>query len=210
MQQHEYIQALYTHNDEAASDILESIHAHHMPPISVPAEVGKLITMLTRLSKTKHALEIGTLGGYSSLHILKGLPSDGTLTCLEKIPKNAELAEQNLNQAGFSDQVCFHTGPALEHLETFLNEEQQFDLFFIDANKKDYTNYLNKAVSLSRSGALILADNTLQEGRVHDETATDKMTQSMRAFNQAVADHPRLTSLLLPIGDGLTLAQVND
>lgn len=209
MNQQEYIRSRFTEPDDALQGILKSIEEAGMPTISVPPEVGKLITLLVKISGAKKALEVGALGGYSGVHILKGLPEDGHLTSLELNPDFAELAKNNLLKAGFNESQFSHRiGQALDSFEELSAEGRNFDFFLIDADKRNYKNYLESAVELSNPGAVICADNTLWRGRVYDFDDNDKITVTIREFNETVARHPRLESMMIPLGDGLLVARV--
>ncbi|HET7522445.1 MAG TPA: O-methyltransferase [Bacillales bacterium] len=209
-QQAKYIRSKFISRDPILQDVLQSIEKHGMPAISVPPEVGRLITLITKISGSRKVLEIGALGGYSGIHIMRGLPADGQLTSLEINPEYARLAEENLEKAGFAGRVSYYTGPALESLHQLKEEGRTFDLFLIDADKKNYENYLEHAVKLANPGAVICADNVLWRGNVYDLNDHDKVTVTMRRFNERCANHPRLESLIIPIGDGLLLSRVKN
>lgn len=180
-----------------------------MPSISVSPSSGKLLTMLVSIAGAKNILEIGALGGYSGICLARGFGEGGMLTSLELEEKYAELARSNLTKAGFGDQVSYMTGPALESLETLTADQKRFDFFFIDADKANYNSYLEYCIKLAEPGALIVADNVLAGGSVADPGAKPKRyTEFMKNFNETAANHPRLESLLLPIGDGMTISMV--
>ncbi|HET7628926.1 MAG TPA: O-methyltransferase [Bacillales bacterium] len=208
MNEEQYIRSRFAEEDEHLKGVLKSIEAKGMPNISLPPETAKCITLLAKLSGARDALEIGALGGYSGISIMRGLPEDGRLTSLELNPDYARLAEQNLAKAGFAGRVTYMTGPALESLQSLTEAGRKFDLFLIDADKKNYENYLDAAVKLANPGAVLFADNVLWRGRVYDPDDQDAITVSMRSFNEKVAAHPQLESLLLPIGDGLMVSRV--
>lgn len=205
----EYIRSLFTEDDdELLQNVLKSIEQKGMPTISVPPENGKLITLIAKIAGAKEALEIGALGGYSGIHIMRGLKEDGRLTSLELNPEFAKLAETNITKAGFGGQVSYLLGPALKSFENLKTAGRRFDLFLIDADKKNYINYLEYAIKLANPGAIIFADNTLWRGRVYNEDEQDNMTIAMRKFNEKAASHPQLESMILPLGDGLLLSRV--
>ena len=165
--------------------------------------------MLISISGAKNILEIGALGGYSGICLARGFGSEGKLTSLELEEDYANLASSNLAKAGFGDQVSYMTGAALHNLEKLVDNHQRFDFFFIDADKENYENYLEYCIQLADSGALIVMDNVLAGGSVVDQSAKPKRyTEIMKKFNETVAYHPQLESLLVPIGDGLTLSKV--
>jgi caffeoyl-CoA O-methyltransferase len=208
MEKKEYIRSQFAPQDDVLEGVLKSIKKQNMPMISVSPESGKLMTLLIQISGAKEVLEVGALGGYSGIHLVRGLPEKGQLTSLELKPEFAKLAHSNLKAAGFGDRVTYYTGPALESFEKLDAAGKTFDLFFIDADKENYDHYLEQAIRLSNPGGLILADNTLWSGKVYDFTVNDANTVALRKFNEKVANHPKLDSILIPIGDGITLARV--
>lgn len=211
LNQEEYIRSRFTEQDKVLEKVLKAIEEKHgMPSISIPPECGKLITLIAKISGAKEALEVGALGGYSGIHIMRGLPQDGHLTSLELNPDFARFAEENLKKAGFDGCVSYRVGPALESFETLAAEGKKFDLFLIDADKRNYENYLDFAVELANPGAVIFTDNTLWRGKVYDFDDDDKLTVTVREFNEKVAHHPKLESMMIPLGDGLLLSRVKE
>lgn len=195
--------------DEHLSRVLESIRAKGMPEISVPSGYGRLLTLLVGLSGAKDVLEIGALGGYSGICLARGLPQGGTLTSLELLQDYADMAQVNLEAAGFGGRSHYIVGDAGASLEQLAAEGRRFDFFFIDADKGGYPRYLDYAIELARPGALIVADNTLLRGRVADSSRTGASVLAMRQFNERIASDPLLTSTLLPAYDGLAVVRVN-
>lgn len=204
-----YIDAVFNTQDALLEEVVASIAENGMPAISVSPSSGKLLTMLVAISGAKNILEIGALGGYSGICLARGFGSEGKLTSLELEERYAEVAERNLTKAGFGKQINYVTGPALESLEKLIADKNTFDFFFIDADKENYENYLNGCLQLAEPGALILSDNVLAAGSVVDDLAEPKRyTDIMKKYNDLVANHPRLESLLIPIGDGVTVSRV--
>lgn len=204
-----YIDAVFNTQDPLLEEVIASIAENGMPAISVSPSSGKLLTMLVSISGAKNILEIGALGGYSGICLARGFGSEGKLTSLELEEHYAELAKVNLIKSGFKEQVRYLTGPALESLKKLAANNEKYDFFFIDADKENYVNYLNACLQLAEPGALILSDNVLAAGSVADEQAEPKRyTEVMKKYNEMVADHPKLESLLIPIGDGLTVSRV--
>lgn len=204
-----YIDAVFSKQDALLGEVISSIEENGMPAISVSPSSGKLLTMLIAISGAKNVLEIGALGGYSGVCIARGFDSEGKLTSLELEERYAKLASNNLAKAGFGDRVSYMTGAALESLEQLIEGNQRFDFFFIDADKGNYENYLESCIELADEGALIVADNVLAGGSVVDQGIKAKRyTEVMKKFNKTVANHPQLESLLIPIGDGLTISRV--
>ncbi|MGE7544655.1 O-methyltransferase [Sporosarcina newyorkensis] len=205
----DYIDTVFTKQDALLEEVIASIEENGMPAISVSPSSGKLLTMLVTISGAKNILEIGALGGYSGICLARGFGNEGTLTSLELEERYAKLAANNLAYAGFGDQVLYRTGPALDSLAQLDEEEQQFDFFFIDADKENYANYLEACIQLAEPGALIVLDNVLARGSVADpEVQPKRYTSFMQSFNETVANHPQLESLLIPLGDGMTVAEV--
>ena len=204
-----YIDSVFSSGDRVLENVLAAIEENGMRPISVSPSTGKLLTLLVSISGAKNVLEIGALGGYSGICLARGFGSKGQLTSLELKQSYAELAGRNLAKAGFPEQVSYLTGPALQSLEKLAAEKKTYDFFFIDADKENYKHYLDFCIQLAEDGALIVCDNVLAKGSVADDNGRlERHTEFMRAFNKTVADHPRLESVLVPIGDGLTLSKV--
>jgi caffeoyl-CoA O-methyltransferase len=204
-----YIDALFTDQDIILEEVLTSIKENGMRSISVSPSTGKLLTMLVTISGGQNVLEIGALGGYSGICLARGFGKTGRLTSLELVESYAKLAHSNLSKAGFRDQVTYMTGPALESLEKLICDKKQFDFFFIDADKENYENYLEACILLAVPGALIVSDNVIAGGSVADPNLGAKRhTETMKKYNEKVANHPRLESILIPIGDGLTVSRV--
>ncbi|OXS74839.1 methyltransferase [Lysinibacillus sp. KCTC 33748] len=204
-----YIDSVFQTQDSILEEVITSIEENEMPAISVSASSGKLLTMLVSMTGAKNILEVGALGGYSGICLARGFGSDGKLTSLELEEKYAQLAYSNLSKAGFAEQVTYKTGPALQSLEKLEQGNERFDFFFIDADKDNYENYLNYCVKLAKPDAIIVSDNVLANGSVADPNAQPKRyTELMKKFNIAVANHPQLESIIIPIGDGMTLSKV--
>lgn len=205
----QYIDRIFVSTDPVLEDVLLSIQENGMRSISVSPASGKALTMLVSMMGAKNILEIGALGGYSGICLARGFGQEGHLTSLELEKSFAKLASYNLTKAGFGEQVTYKTGPAVDSLKGLKEEGKTFDFFFIDADKENYRNYLDGCIKLAKPNAVIVADNVLAGGSVADSSITGKQyTETMREFNEYTAQHPRLTSLLLPIGDGLTVSQV--
>ncbi|PJO45192.1 O-methyltransferase [Lysinibacillus xylanilyticus] len=204
-----YIDSVFNKQDAILEEVITSIEENGMPAISVSASSGKLLSMLVSMTGAKNILEVGALGGYSGICLARGFGSDGKLTSLELEEKYAQLAYSNLAKAGFGEQVTYITGPALQSLEKLVQSNERFDFFFIDADKDNYENYLNYCVRLANPDAIIVTDNVLAAGSVADPNAKPKRyTELMKKFNVAVANHPQLESIIMPIGDGMTLSKV--
>lgn len=210
MRVEEYIQGLFIKEDSTLDNVLQSIKDQGMPMMSVSPESGKLLSLLVKLSGAKQVLEVGCLGGYSGICLSRGFGEDGQLTSLELQQEYADLAHQNLKKAGVGDKVTYYIGEALDSFRKIEEEGKKFDFFFIDADKENYSNYLEYAIRLAHPGAVIIGDNVLWHGRTLDPTDQDSSTVAIRHFNELAANHPKLDSVLIPIGDGFTLGIVKE
>lgn len=209
MNSEEYVKHLFVKEDDLLAEVRQSIVDRGMPAIFVPPEVGHFLGMLVTMTRSRDILEIGALGGYSGIWLARALPNDGHLTSLELNPEYAALAHHHLSVAGLASKVHYEIGPALDSLETLRRQGKSFDFFFIDADKENYPAYLDYAVALARQGSVIVGDNALFHGRVLDAHHNSAGATGMREFNQRLATHPRLTSTLLTIGDGLAIGVLN-
>ncbi len=209
----QYIEKLFSTNDEVLTAALAESEKNGLPSINVSANEGKLLYMLAKIRGAKKILEIGTLGGYSTIWLARALPADGRLLTLEYSPKHAEVARANIERAGLSDKVEVRIGAGLESLPQIeARGEGPFDLFFIDADKENYPGYLDWCIKLSRPGSVILSDNLIRNGAVMAPEASDTAATVIAGFNRTLATHPRLDSIILPITrentDGLGIAVV--
>ena len=199
---------------EALDAALEASDAAGIPSISVSAAQGKFLMLLAQSMGARRILEIGTLGGYSAIWLAQALPPGGRLLTLEVNALHASVARDNLARAGLSAVAEVRLGPALETLMAIAESgAAPFDLIFIDADKPGYPAYLPLALSLSRVGSLIIADNVVRKGAVIDAESSDARVQGVRRFNELVAREPRLDATILQtVGskgyDGFTLARV--
>src|SRR5688500_451110 len=174
--------------------------------MQIGPEQGALMAMLVRLIGAKRILEIGTFTGYSSTAMALALPPDGRITCLDVSREWTDIAREAWTEAGVADRVELRIGPATETLASL--EDDSFDMAFIDADKPGYDDYYEGCLRVVRSGGLVMIDNVLWSGRVADPTNHDENTAIMRVLNEKVAADERVDHVLLPIGDGLTLARV--
>jgi predicted O-methyltransferase YrrM len=170
--------------------------------------------LFARMLNARNILEIGTLGGYSTIWMARGLAEGGRLITLEYEPRHAEVAMANLVRAGLSDRVEIRVGRAGDTLPKLVEEGRgPFDLVFIDADKQGYTEYLEWSMKLSRQGTVIVADNVVRNGAIIDPASSDEMVQGIRRFNRALAAEKRLSATeIQTVGskgyDGLAIATV--
>lgn len=200
--------------DSALNAALEASEAAGLPAISVTPNQGKLLQLLARLQGARAILEIGTLGGYSTIWLARALPAGGRLITLEADPKHAEVARANISRAGLSGTVELRLGPALEILPQLAAEGHgPFDLIFIDADKPNTPEYFVWALKLSCLGSLIIVDNVVRSGAVADPESEDPDIQGMRRFFDLIAKERRVSATALQtVGskgyDGFALALV--
>ena len=199
--------------DGALRAALEATDSAGLPPIAVAANMGKLLMMVAAMVGARRILEIGTLGGYSTIWLARALPQDGRLITLELDPRHARVARANIATAGLSALVDIRLGPALDALP-MLADDGPFDLTFIDADKANNAAYLKWALKLSRPGSAILIDNVVRGGAVADAASRDASVIGARTVTEAIAAEPRLTATALQtVGakgyDGFILALVN-
>jgi predicted O-methyltransferase YrrM len=181
-----------------------------LPPHEVTPLQGRLLELLARLAGARSILELGTLGGYSTIWLARGLGDGGRVVTLELSSDYARAARANIERAGFGDVVDLRVGPALETLREL---DGPFDLIFVDADKRSNPDYLAEAVRLSRPGTLVVADNVVRAGAVADPDAGDPSVTGVQRFLELVAQHPRLdTTAIQTVGskgwDGFALALV--
>ncbi|MFF9751413.1 O-methyltransferase [Streptomyces sp. NPDC014344] len=200
--------------DEALAAALRDSDAAGLPPIAVSPLQGKLLQLLAQLQGARRVLEIGTLGGYSTIWLGRALPADGRLVTLEHAPRHAEVALRNIARAGLAERVEVRVGPALESLPKLADEHPPpFDLVFIDADKANNPHYVEWALRLTAAGSLIVLDNVVRGGRVADLANTDPDVVGTRAALDLLGSHPRLSATALQtVGakeyDGFALARV--
>jgi caffeoyl-CoA O-methyltransferase len=208
-----YIEKLFAPPDPALEGALRRSRAVGLPEIQISPTEGKLLRLLAEIAGVRRILEIGTLGGYSTIHLAGALPEDGLLVSLEVDERNAGVARENIAEAGLESVVEVRVGDARELLAwMFEDGEGPFDLTFIDADKGGYPEYLEWALRLSRPGSLILGDNAIMGGSVIEPE--EGSAQAIRQFNERLAQDPRLSAIVLPLirgrVDGLAIARVLD
>ncbi|WP_394829709.1 O-methyltransferase [Pendulispora albinea] len=210
----QYITDALLPSDAALEATLRASHAAGLPAIAVSPAQGKLLQLLARLVSARRILEVGTLGGYSTIWLGRALPEGGRLITLEADPKHAEVARGNIAGAGLDKVVDVRLGLALDTLPVLEAEKGgPFDLVFIDADKKSNADYFDWALKLSRPGSLILVDNVVRRGAVVDADSHDPNVQGVRRLYQRIAAEPRVSATAIQtVGvkgyDGLAIALV--
>ncbi|MDX8478712.1 O-methyltransferase [Mesorhizobium sp. VK24D] len=189
----DYIVSSLFEPDPVLDAVLAANRQQGLPAIDVSAAQGKLLSLLVRIRGAKEVLEIGTLGGYSTIWMARGLPDDGKVVTLELEPHHARVARSNFERAGVSDKVDLRLGPALQSLAALESENAgPFDLIFIDADKPNNPNYLSWAMRLARSGTVIVCDNVIRDGAVLNEDGADANVVGARAAFSFIGGEKRL------------------
>jgi predicted O-methyltransferase YrrM len=202
--------------DDALDAALRASADADLPAINVAPNQGRLLHLLALMSGARNILEVGTLGGYSTIWLARALPSGGRLTTLEADPKHAEVARGNIDRAGLADQVSVRVGRAIDTLPQLAEEGVgPFDLVFIDADKPSNPDYFGWALRLTRPGSVIVVDNVVRGGAVADAASDNPAVQGVRAMNELVAATLNVTATAIQtVGskgyDGLLVARVND
>lgn len=213
----DYFTGLLAPPDDALTDALNDSDAAGLPHINVAPPQGKLLHLLAVIQGATRILEIGTLGGYSTIWLARALPQDGRLITLEYSERHAEVARRNLARAGLDKITEVRVGPALDSLTKLADEGDgntaPFDLVFIDADKVNNPRYVEWAVKLTRPGSLIILDNVVRGGAVTDPTSDDPSVRGTREALDLFATHPKLTATAIQtVGskgyDGFALARV--
>ena len=210
----DYIVERLIGDDPVQAATLAANRAAGLPPIDVSQAQGKLLMLLARMAGARRILEVGTLGGYSTIWLARALPDDGRLVTLELDPSVAEVARANIAAAGFADRVEVRVGPAIDSLRALIDGgEPAFDLVFVDADKQAYAEYLRLGLDLSRSGTALVFDNVVRQGGVVRPDSPDPKVPGTRALYDALRDEPRVEATAIQTmgakhWDGFALAVV--
>ena len=209
-----YLNSLFEPPDPALDAALQSSAEANLPAIQVTPNLGKFLHILAQSIRARAILEIGTLGGYSTIWLARALPPDGTLITLEAEPKHAEIARANIARAGLDHIVQIRLGRALDALPQLTAEQRApFDFVFIDADKQNNAAYFQWALQLTHPGSLIIVDNVVRQGAIVNADSDDPAVQGTRRFLQVLAAEPRVTATTLQtVGskgyDGFSIALV--
>ena len=209
-----YLAGLFAPHDEKLDAAVKANHDAGLPAIDVSPLQGKFLEVVAQMTKAKHVLEIGLLGGYSTIWMARALPRDGRIVTLEFEPKHAAVARENLRNAGLDSKVDIRIGPALESLPKIASEGAgPFDLIFIDADKENNPQYLEWSIKLSRPGTVILVDNVARHGKVIKAKSKSPDIVGTRRCLEMMAADPRLSTFALQtVGvkglDGFAMALV--
>jgi predicted O-methyltransferase YrrM len=210
----DYVAEMLVGEDPALQAALDASDAAGLPPIALTPAQGKLLHLIARIHGARRILEIGTLGGYSTIWLATALPPDGRLITLELEPRYAEVARANAERAGVAGLIEIRVGRALDSLEALIEEGAgPFDLTFIDADKRSTPEYFELALALSRPGSVIVADNVVRGGALADADSQDPGALGMRRFHELISRTPGVSATTIQtVGakgyDGFTLALV--
>jgi predicted O-methyltransferase YrrM len=209
-----YIEQRLICADAALDAALAASAEAGLPAIALTPAQAKLLHLIARVHRARSILEIGTLGGYSTIWLARALPPDGRLLTLELEPSYAAVAAANVERAGLAGLITIKTGPAIDSLRSLVAERAgPFDLIFIDADKQSTPEYFQQALALSRAGSLIVTDNVVRDGEIANADSSDPRVQGMRRFHELAGAEPRVSATTIQtVGakgyDGFTLALV--
>lgn len=210
-----YISNLLGQEDKALTDTIASLDNENIPQMSVSANLGKFLQVLMISCNAKRVLELGTLGGYSTIWMARALPENGKLISLEIDKRYADVAKKNIENAGLAQKVDIRVGKALDILPNLIAQnDEPFDFIFIDADKPPYTEYFEYAIKLSRPGTLIVCDNVVREGKILDENSQDEKVRGVQRLNESLKENKNVTATIMQtVGskehDGMVIAVVN-
>ena len=207
---YDYLIRVGVREPEILARLRDETQRHPRGVMQVPREEGALLKLLAELIGARRCLEIGTFTGYSSLSVALALPPDGRIVCCDVSEEFTSIARRYWEEAGVADKVDLRLGPAVDTLDALIGEgaEGTFDMAFIDADKASYSAYWERCVRLVRSGGVIVVDNVLWSGAVADPSDQSADTNAIRAVNERIHGDDRVTSVLLPVADGMTVARV--
>lgn len=205
---YEYLHSVSLREPQVLVQLREETAQHPNSRMQIAPEQGQFMALLVQLMGAKKTLDIGVFTGYSSLVVALALPAEGKVVACDVSEEYTAIARSYWHKAGVVEKIELHIAPALESLDRFITagEAGTFDFAFIDADKNNYDNYYERVLQLLRPGGLIAIDNVLQSGRVANPQEQDKITNSIRAFNQKLHHDSRIAISMVPIADGLTLA----
>src|SRR5215471_11597949 len=203
-----YLREITLHEPEPLRLLRESTEDHPRASMQTSPEQGQFLHVLARITGAKNTLEVGVFMGYSSTWVALALPAEGRIIACDVNEEYTARARQTWREAGVESKIDLRIAPALETLDKLIAEGRagRFDFAFVDADKSNYANYYERALTLVRPGGLVAIDNVLWDGNVIDESQQDADTQAIRAFNRKLHADSRVALTLVPLGDGLTLA----
>ncbi len=197
------------------TDTIKSLDSENIPQHSISSNQGKFLQVMMMACNAKKVLEIGALGGYSTIWMARSLPDNGKIITIEADKHHGDLANKNIENAGLKSKVELRIGKALDILPQIISENKEpFDLIFIDADKPPYTEYFTYALKLSRPGTIIICDNVIRSGKILENDTQDEKVQGVQRFNKMLSENQYVTATIIPtVGikeyDGMAIAVVN-
>ncbi|MEO6693811.1 MAG: O-methyltransferase [Ignavibacteria bacterium] len=203
-----YIIDKFVPEDPLLEELIKETEKLEIPLIQISPEQGKFFYLVCKMINAKEALEIGTLTGFSGIHIARGLAEGGMLTTVELIQEHGDTAIKYFEKAGLKNKTQVVISNAKDHMKKLVSENRKYDFIFIDADKPGYPHYFEEAVKLSHTGTVIILDNMIKDGRVVHDAGEDQDLKAIQLTNEIISKHDRVETLLLPIGDGITFSVV--
>jgi len=204
----DYVRRYGVREHEVLARLRERTAPMEMANMQIGPDQGAFMATIVRLVGARRILEIGTFTGYSSTVMALAMPPDGRMLCCDVSREWTDIAREAWQEAGVADRIELRLGPAVETVASL--GDASFDLAFIDADKPSYDAYYEGCLRVVRPGGLIMIDNTLWSGRVADPSENDEQVTAIRALNEKIAGDERVDPVILPIGDGLTLARIRE
>ncbi|GAB4187499.1 MAG: O-methyltransferase [Simkaniaceae bacterium] len=195
-----YIDKIFTAEEPKLTQARENSRRRGLPNIQISSHMGRLLALLAYLSKARRVLEIGTLGGYSTIYLAKNLPKEAEIITMEIMPGHVQIARENIEAADLACNIAVLEGEASKHLDQMITQKTPpFDFVFIDADKKNYPNYIIKTLQLVRPGSIIVCDNLIpKRGELSQPKHLDENAAAIHHCNQILASHPNLETIVLP------------
>jgi caffeoyl-CoA O-methyltransferase len=205
-----YILSLFVPEDELLEQLLKETEKLNIPLIQISPEQGRMLYLICKMIKASKALEIGTLTGYSGIHIAGALTQGGKLITVEKVRAHAEIARKYFILSSLENKAEVVIADALDYTNKLVKQNEKFDLIFIDADKINYPEYFKAAIKLSHPGTVIAFDNTIKDGKIIEKNTKDEDLKAIQMTNElmSIKNDQLIESILLPIGDGLTIGIV--
>ncbi len=204
-----YISERFAREDSILKQILEAQRAGGGPMMNIGPDQGKLLAILVKLMRPQNVLEVGSYYGYSAVWMARALEAGSKLHCVEVSEPQCKILNEHMKLAKVDNVVEIYHGSGIDIMNKFINEGKKFEMVFVDADKTNYSNYLDLAAKLIPSGGLLLVDNCLWNAQVVDASFDDKQTQAIRDFNDRLAKSKDFESVILTVQDGLALAVKN-
>lgn len=197
-----FLEQTFSLEDDVLIAARQSVASNGMPEHSVSANQGQMLYLLATMCQAKRIIEVGTLGGYSTIWLARALAKGGNLTSIEVDAEYAAVASRNIALAGLSDRVTIKVGTGMDVLNELKLDPEPVDLFFMDADKPNYCNYFDIALSMARKGSLIIADNVIRSGKILEPQSNDEKVLGVQQFIKHIsADNRVITSVLQTVGD---------